>query len=120
MSDYEVDEYYEDDPEPEGYSVWEYVHKAQNGHVAFHKVTLLRWKGQDWGECDTYNDFYNLNDMSSLVKANCVALARNMPPGASCDWQWLHISDWIMYLKEPLPRDWQNEHWDYVDEWGEW
>lgn len=117
---YDVDEYYDDEPQIEGYSVWQYVYKATNGHVVFYKVILTRWTGQDWGECDSETEFINLNEFNILTKANCLALARNLQPNGSCSFEWLHISNWIMYLNQPLPYNWQQLIPEYINQYGAW
>lgn len=69
---YYEDEYdcydgYDDEPEIIGYDYYHYVCKAKNGQLYHELVELIRWDGQDWGECDTQSSTNSIHVLKDHI-----------------------------------------------------
>lgn len=89
---YSSDEYWDDesefeeDWEPEEWSVSEYLVKGKNGHLAISVLTLGKYPGEDWGMASYEDeDTVNLNQLIPEIKNTLIELGKTMEPGSSME-----------------------------------
>lgn len=75
----------DDDDEPEEWSQYHYLYKAENGQLSYGIVTLSRYRGQDWGQCEVAETWYNVRTLLDEYFAFAVEQGKSMKPGETVD-----------------------------------
>lgn len=95
MSDYDEDEWYDDDddygyedndPEIWGQAFYTWLYKAKNGHLILGEGILTQYAGEDWGAASGWDErIFNLNDLEDDDKARLVEIGKTLHPGEQVD-----------------------------------
>jgi hypothetical protein len=75
----------DDDYGPEEWCEYHHLYKAENGHLAYIRVTLLRYSGQDWGECESQEHTYNVRTLLDEYLEAAIKQGKTMKPGETAD-----------------------------------